>query len=64
MTIGQRQFVPVLAKAAVAAGADALFIETHPNPSEALSDAASQWPLDKMEEILKQCLEIFAATRL
>jgi len=64
VTIGQRQFVPVLAKAAVAAGADALFIETHPNPSEALSDAASQWPLDKMEEILKQCLEIFAATRL
>ena len=64
VTIGQRQFVPTLAKAAIAAGADALFIETHPDPDKALSDAASQWPLDKMEELLKQCLEIFAATRL
>jgi len=64
VTGGQRQFVPILAKAAIAVGADALFIETHPDPLHALSDAACQWPLDKMEELLKQCLEIFTATRV
>ena len=63
ITGGQRQFVPTLAAAAVAAGADALFIETHPDPDNAASDAASQWPLDEMEPLLRRCLAIFRATR-
>jgi 2-dehydro-3-deoxyphosphooctonate aldolase (KDO 8-P synthase) len=63
VTGGQRQFVPVLARSAVAAGADALFIETHPDPDHALSDAACQWPLDQMEELLKRCVEIYRAAR-
>ncbi|OPX22255.1 MAG: 3-deoxy-8-phosphooctulonate synthase [Planctomycetales bacterium 4484_123] len=62
-TGGQRQFVPTLAAAALAAGADALFIETHPRPEQAASDAASQWPLKKMEELLERLLDIFAAAR-
>jgi 2-dehydro-3-deoxyphosphooctonate aldolase (KDO 8-P synthase) len=60
---GQREFAPVLARAAVAAGADALFIETHPDPDAAKSDAASQLPLDSMREILERCLAIFHAAR-
>ncbi len=63
ITGGQRQFVPALAAAAVAAGADALFIETHPDPDNAASDAASQWPMDEMETLLRRCLAIFRATR-
>ena len=63
ITGGQRQFVPALAAAAVAAGADALFIETHPDPDNAQSDAASQWPMDDMEPLLRRCLAIFWATR-
>ena len=63
VTGGQRQFVPTLAVAAVAAGADVLFIETHPNPDAAQSDAASQWPMDEMEPLLKRCLAIFQSTR-
>jgi 2-dehydro-3-deoxyphosphooctonate aldolase (KDO 8-P synthase) len=61
VTGGDRQFVPVLAQAAAAAGADALFIETHPDPDKALSDAASQWPLDGMAELLRRCLDIHRA---
>ena len=60
VTGGDRQYVPVLAKAAAAAGADALFIETHPQPEQAFSDAGSQWPLDQMAELLKRCLDIHA----
>jgi 2-dehydro-3-deoxyphosphooctonate aldolase (KDO 8-P synthase) len=45
---GQRDFLPTLSRAAIAAGADGLFVETHPNPEDALSDAATQWPLDKL----------------
>jgi len=63
VTAGDRQSVPVLAKAALAAGADALFIETHPDPARAASDAASQWPLGQMEELLRACLDIFEAAR-
>ncbi|MDY7009281.1 MAG: 3-deoxy-8-phosphooctulonate synthase [Planctomycetota bacterium] len=63
VTGGQRQFVPALAAAAVAAGADALFIETHPEPDNAQSDAASQWPVDEMETLLRRCLDIFQVTR-
>ncbi len=49
---GQREFVPVLARAAVAAGVAGLFMETHPNPDQALSDGPNAWPLDRMEALL------------
>ena len=52
---GQREFVPVLARAAVAAGVAGVFMETHPNPGEALSDGPNAWPLGRMEELL-ECL--------
>lgn len=50
---GQREFVPVLARAAVAAGISGLFMETHPNPAEALSDGPNAWPLGHMEQLLE-----------
>ena len=53
-TGGQPEFVPYLGRAAVAAGCDAIFIETHPCLDEALCDAASMWPLDELEELLVQ----------
>lgn len=49
---GQREHVPVLARAAVAAGLSGVFMETHPNPAEALSDGPNAWPLAKMESLL------------
>jgi len=49
---GQRQFVPVLARAAIASGIAGLFMETHPDPDKALSDGPNSWPLDRMEELL------------
>jgi 2-dehydro-3-deoxyphosphooctonate aldolase (KDO 8-P synthase) len=49
---GQREFVPVLARAAVAAGVAGLFMETHPDPAKALSDGPNAWPLDRMESLL------------
>ena len=49
---GQREFVPVLARAAVAAGVAGLFMETHPDPDQALSDGPNAWPLDRMEPLL------------
>ncbi len=49
---GQREFVPVLARAAVAAGISGLFMETHPDPSKALSDGPNAWPLGKMKALL------------
>src|SRR5215210_4897077 len=49
---GQREFIPVLARAAVAAGIAGLFMETHPNPDKALSDGPNAWPLDRMEPLL------------
>jgi 2-dehydro-3-deoxyphosphooctonate aldolase (KDO 8-P synthase) len=55
---GQRRFVPTLAKAAVAAGCQGLFLEVHPDPEEALSDPATQVPLNYVGEIIRQCLEI------
>ncbi|NOY60840.1 MAG: 3-deoxy-8-phosphooctulonate synthase [Calditrichaeota bacterium] len=51
---GNPEFVPALSRAAIAAGCEAIFIETHPNCSEALCDAASMWPLDKLENLLIQ----------
>ena len=60
---GQREYAPLLAAAALAAGADGLFIETHPDPPNARSDAASQIPLAEMESVLGRCLAIFTAAR-
>jgi 2-dehydro-3-deoxyphosphooctonate aldolase (KDO 8-P synthase) len=50
---GQREFIPVLARAAVASGVSGLFMETHPNPDEALSDGPNAWPLDLMQPLLE-----------
>jgi 2-dehydro-3-deoxyphosphooctonate aldolase (KDO 8-P synthase) len=55
---GQSQFVPVLARAAVASGVAGVFMETHPDPSKALSDGPNMWPLARMEELLKVLLEL------
>ena len=55
---GQRQYIPTLAKAAVAAGCDGLFMEVHPNPDEAKSDAATQIPLNHVKELISQCLKL------
>jgi 2-dehydro-3-deoxyphosphooctonate aldolase (KDO 8-P synthase) len=52
-TGGQREFIPVLARAAVAAGVSGLFMETHPNPDKALSDGPNAWPLGQMRELLE-----------
>ena len=52
-TGGQREFIPVLARAAVAAGVAGLFMETHPDPSKALSDGPNAWPLGEMKALLK-----------
>ena len=49
---GQREFIPVLARAAVAAGIAGLFMETHPDPDKALSDGPNAWPLDRMQPLL------------
>jgi len=50
---GQREFVPVLARAAVATGVSGLFMETHPDPAKALSDGPNAWPLDRLEGLLE-----------
>jgi len=55
---GQREFVPVLARAAVAVGVAGVFMETHPDPARALSDGPNAWPLDRMEELLGTLREI------
>jgi 2-dehydro-3-deoxyphosphooctonate aldolase (KDO 8-P synthase) len=55
---GQREHVPVLARAAVAAGVSGVFMETHPDPSKALSDGPNAWPLAKMESLLSTMLEL------
>ncbi len=55
---GLREFVPLLAKCGVAAGADALFLEVHDRPDEAKSDAATVYPLDRLEALLLTCLRI------
>jgi 2-dehydro-3-deoxyphosphooctonate aldolase (KDO 8-P synthase) len=60
---GQREFVPVLARAAVAVGVSGIFMETHPDPSKALSDGPNAWPLDKMRALLETLLELDAATK-
>jgi 2-dehydro-3-deoxyphosphooctonate aldolase (KDO 8-P synthase) len=60
---GQREFVPVLARAAVAAGVSGLFMETHPDPAKALSDGPNAWPLDRMASLLEVLKEIDAAVK-
>jgi 2-dehydro-3-deoxyphosphooctonate aldolase (KDO 8-P synthase) len=50
---GQREFVPVLARAAMAVGIAGIFMETHPNPDQAKSDGPNAWPLDRMKELLE-----------
>jgi 2-dehydro-3-deoxyphosphooctonate aldolase (KDO 8-P synthase) len=55
---GQREFVPVLARAAVAAGIAGLFMETHPDPEHALSDGPNAWPLDRLEPLLETLREL------
>ena len=60
---GQREFVPVLARAAVAAGVAGLFMETHPTPDKALSDGPNAWPLGRMEELLGILKTIDAAVK-
>jgi len=62
-TGGQSQFIPVLARAAVASGISGLFMETHPKPEEALSDGPNSWPLHRMEELLKVLVELDRATK-
>jgi 2-dehydro-3-deoxyphosphooctonate aldolase (KDO 8-P synthase) len=55
---GQREFIPVLARAAVAAGVAGLFMETHPDPARALSDGPNAWPLHRMEALLGTLVEL------
>jgi len=60
---GARQYLPVIARAGVAAGIDGLFIETHPEPEKALCDAASQLCIDNLEEFLKPLIEIHSVVK-
>ena len=60
---GQREHVPVLARAAVAAGVSGLFMETHQDPAQALSDGPNSWPLDKMGELLEMLMQIDQAVK-
>jgi 2-dehydro-3-deoxyphosphooctonate aldolase (KDO 8-P synthase) len=60
---GQREFVPVLARAAVAVGVAGVFMETHPDPANALSDGPNAWPLDRMRSLLEVMLEIDRAVK-
>ena len=60
---GQREFVPVLARAAVAAGVSGVFMETHPDPAKALSDGPNAWPLDHMRSLLEVMQQIDAAVK-
>ena len=60
---GDRDFVPPLAKAAVAVGVSGVFMETHPNPAEALCDGPNSWPLDKMKSLLEVLRDIDLLTK-
>jgi 2-dehydro-3-deoxyphosphooctonate aldolase (KDO 8-P synthase) len=60
---GQREFVPVLARAAVASGISGLFMETHPDPQNAKSDGPNAWPLDRMESLLATLVELDSAVK-
>ncbi|HEX7272332.1 MAG TPA: 3-deoxy-8-phosphooctulonate synthase [Casimicrobiaceae bacterium] len=60
---GQREFVPVLARAAVAAGVAGVFMETHPDPARALSDGPNAWPLDRMRNLLETLVAVDTAVK-
>jgi len=60
---GQREFIPVLARAATAVGIAGLFMETHPDPKNALSDGPNAWPLDKMRALLETLVSIDTSTK-
>jgi 2-dehydro-3-deoxyphosphooctonate aldolase (KDO 8-P synthase) len=60
---GQREFVPVLARAAVAVGVSGLFMETHPDPEKALSDGPNAWPLDEIESLLSTLQDLDRVTK-
>lgn len=60
---GQREFVPVLSRAAMAVGISGIFMETHPDPSKALSDGPNAWPLDKMRALLETLKELDAISK-
>ncbi len=60
---GQREFVPVLARAAVAAGVAGVFLETHPDPARALSDGPNAWPLDRIEPLLRTLQDLDVAVK-
>jgi 2-dehydro-3-deoxyphosphooctonate aldolase (KDO 8-P synthase) len=60
---GQREFVPALARAALAAGANGVFLETHPHPEKAISDAASQVPLNELPALIESLLRVWQAVR-
>ena len=60
---GQREFIPVLARAATAAGVAGLFMETHPDPAKALSDGPNAWPLDKMRALLETLVALDATVK-
>jgi 2-dehydro-3-deoxyphosphooctonate aldolase (KDO 8-P synthase) len=60
---GQREFVPVLARAAVATGVSGLFMETHPDPAKALSDGPNAWPMPRMAELLATLVELDALVK-
>ena len=62
-TAGQREFAPVLARSALAAGADGLFIETHPDPDNAMSDGPNMIPLGEMPSVLRGLLKVYEAVR-
>lgn len=62
-TSGQREFVPVLARAALAAGAQGLFVETHPDPDQAISDGPNQIPLAELPNLVRRALAIWYAAR-
>jgi 2-dehydro-3-deoxyphosphooctonate aldolase (KDO 8-P synthase) len=60
---GQREFVPVLARAAVASGVAGIFMETHPDPDKALSDGPNAWPLDRMKELMQTLRDLDALVK-
>jgi 2-dehydro-3-deoxyphosphooctonate aldolase (KDO 8-P synthase) len=60
---GDREFIPPLLAAAAVAGADGFFLETHPDPARAASDAPTQWPLDRLDQLLDRTLDLWARAR-
>ncbi len=60
---GLREHIPALLRAAAVAGADGFFLETHPEPARAASDAATQWPLDQLEDLVRRTVDLWHAAR-